>query len=103
MLGALQLVSTVVATGLVLFWKPVVYAAGAAFVWALIFSLFVVRERELKTTLFQNRIRYPAESIEPIYGLISSVILAGLWPGLPIIVWYDFGEAPNRSRGSERL
>jgi hypothetical protein len=104
-LGALQIVSTVVATALLIFWNPAIYALGAAFVWMTIFALFVVRERELKTTLYQNKIRYPSESVEPIYAVISSLILAGLWPGLPIIVWYDFGTVAtqNRSRGSERL
>jgi len=105
-LGALQLVSTVIATGFLIFWKPIYYVAGAAFVWALAFSILVVRERQMKAALFQNKVSMDSADlgIARIYTLLTSLILAGFWPGLPILIWYDYGndEAQTRSKGNAR-
>jgi hypothetical protein len=76
-LGVLQIISTVVATGLLLFWKPVLYVGGVAFFWSIIFALNVIRERN-------------DPQVRRLYMLASSIVLAALWPGLPVLIWYDY-------------
>ena len=105
MLGTLQLISTAVATALVLFWKPVLYLGGVAFVWSIIFALQVIQEHRLKMALFQARVKRNPRDLQIgwIYTVFSSCILAGFWPGLPVLIWYDYGtDDAIRSRDSEQ-